>query len=185
MDKSHGGFHSAAGNEARLQVFLEAPVLLHGQSHAPVLRLFRKSVLDSVQLSLDSQVAFLDLGVLPSHDAIRITPSVYGMRGSLWAKERNHHQKWMLDLQVRVHGPGTIGGHGFALWYVKDRGVPYRLQLEKFPTALDPTGQSLGEAMGALPNWDGVGIFFDTYDWRHSQVNWRQFGSQCFHCCVA
>ncbi|KAG5461982.1 MAG: legume-like lectin family-domain-containing protein, partial [Olpidium bornovanus] len=82
---------------------------------------------------------------IPSEEYIRLAASVPGLKGSIWAKDPNKHPEWEVEFSFRASGRGTAGGEGLAFWYTKDRGQE-------------------GPIFGSKDKWDGVGIFFDTYD---------------------
>jgi hypothetical protein len=52
---------------------------------------------------------------------------------------------WVVEFEFRVHGHGTrLFGDGFAFWFVTDRNVR-------------------GSIYGSKDNFNGLGVFFDTY----------------------
>lgn len=82
---------------------------------------------------------------IPSSDQIRITPSLRSQKGSVWTKNTVRFQHWEAEVTFRVSGRGRMGADGLAVWYT--------------------TGQGLtGPVYGAADQWNGVGIFFDSFD---------------------
>jgi len=81
-----------------------------------------------------------------SDESIRLTPDRQTKRGALWNKKPWTQNGFQMTVQFSVNGQGkSLFGDGFALWYTKGHG-------------------SLGSALGNNEIFDGVGIFFDTYD---------------------
>ncbi|RKP14450.1 the carbohydrate recognition domain of complex with Mcfd2 [Piptocephalis cylindrospora] len=85
-------------------------------------------------------------------DSLRLASSITGQRGGIWAKEKNPHKEWEVELQLRVDGRDEIGGEGMAFWYTRGRGV---------------TGQILGNG----DKWDGLMVGFDSYDNKKEKKN--------------
>ncbi|XP_062410607.1 protein ERGIC-53 [Sardina pilchardus] len=82
---------------------------------------------------------------IPSSDQIRITPSLRSQKGSVWTKNTVNFQHWEAEVTFRVSGRGRMGADGLAMWFT--------------------TGQGLtGPVYGAADQWNGVGIFFDSFD---------------------
>lgn len=75
----------------------------------------------------------LTIAALPTHDYLALTPSSFGVKGSVWTKKPSAHKEWMAELQFSVSGPGTVGGMGLAFWYTKNKGIPYLLSVEEHP----------------------------------------------------
>ncbi|KAG5458288.1 MAG: legume-like lectin family-domain-containing protein [Olpidium bornovanus] len=120
---------------------------------------------------------------IPSEEYIRLTPSVPGLKGSIWStyaccptferrcrrvgvdrqrltqcafsRQPNKHPEWEVEFSVAVFGRGAAGGEGLAFWYTKDR-------------AQD------GPVFGSKDKWDGLGIIFDTYD-ENASVSRQKF----------
>uniref|UniRef100_V9KKZ4 Protein ERGIC-53 n=1 Tax=Callorhinchus milii TaxID=7868 RepID=V9KKZ4_CALMI len=82
---------------------------------------------------------------LPSSERVRVAPSLRSQKGSIWTQNKVTFEDWEIEVAFRISGLGRIGADGLAIWYTKERG---------------PTGP----VFGAMDNWDGVGIFFDTFD---------------------
>lgn len=82
---------------------------------------------------------------IPSADQIRITPSLKSQRGSVWSKSVSNFEHWEIEVTFRVTGRGRIGADGLAIWYTEGQGLD-------------------GSVFGAADSWNGVGIFFDSFD---------------------
>ncbi|GCB60501.1 protein ERGIC-53-like [Scyliorhinus torazame] len=82
---------------------------------------------------------------LPSSERIRVVPSLRSQSGSVWTKNNFAFENWEVKVSFRINGRNRVGADGLAIWYTRERG---------------PTGP----VYGAADHWDGVGIFFDSYD---------------------
>lgn len=82
---------------------------------------------------------------IPSADQVRITPSLRSQKGSVWTKNTVHFDNWEAEVTFRVSGRGRMGADGLALWFTKEQGLD-------------------GPVYGAADSWNGVGIFFDSFD---------------------
>ncbi|XP_070599600.1 protein ERGIC-53 [Erythrolamprus reginae] len=82
---------------------------------------------------------------IPSADQIRITPSLKSQRGAVWTKSKSIFEYWEIEVTFRVTGRGRVGADGLAVWYTEGQGLD-------------------GPVFGAADNWNGVGIFFDSFD---------------------
>ncbi|XP_077593501.1 protein ERGIC-53 [Stigmatopora nigra] len=82
---------------------------------------------------------------IPSADQVRIVPSLKSQRGSVWSKNKVDFKHWEAEVTFRVSGRGRMGADGLAIWYTATEG-------------------GLGPVYGGADMWDGVGIFFDSYD---------------------
>nr|XP_056705045.1 protein ERGIC-53 [Euleptes europaea] len=82
---------------------------------------------------------------IPSADQIRITPSLKSQKGSVWTKNKSIFEHWEIDVTFRVTGRGRIGADGLAIWFTEGQGLE-------------------GPVFGAADNWNGIGIFFDSFD---------------------
>ncbi|XP_071989445.1 protein ERGIC-53 [Engystomops pustulosus] len=82
---------------------------------------------------------------IPSADQIRITPSLKSQKGSVWTKSAPSFENWEVKVTFRVTGRGRIGADGLAIWYTAGQGLD-------------------GNVYGAADLWNGVGIFFDSFD---------------------
>uniref|UniRef100_A0A3B4BK62 L-type lectin-like domain-containing protein n=1 Tax=Periophthalmus magnuspinnatus TaxID=409849 RepID=A0A3B4BK62_9GOBI len=82
---------------------------------------------------------------IPSADQVRITPSLRSQRGSVWTKNKVNFQSWEAEVTFRVSGRGRMGADGLAVWFTTEQGLD-------------------GPVYGAADKWNGVGIFFDSFD---------------------
>ncbi|XP_017348780.1 protein ERGIC-53 isoform X2 [Ictalurus punctatus] len=82
---------------------------------------------------------------IPSADQIRITPSLRSQRGSVWTKTPVNFEHWEAEVAFRISGRGRTGADGLAIWYTQDQGLE-------------------GPVYGAADQWNGLGIFFDSFD---------------------
>ncbi|NWI88752.1 LMAN1 protein, partial [Pitta sordida] len=82
---------------------------------------------------------------IPSADQIRITTSLKSQKGSVWTKTKSIFEYWEVEVTFRVTGRGRIGADGLAIWYTEEQGLE-------------------GPVFGAADKWNGVGIFFDSFD---------------------
>lgn len=98
-------------------------------------------------VQLDGSIPFWDHygDAIASDESVRITPSMKSKKGSVWSKLANPHENWEVEVVFRVNGRGRIGADGLALWYTVDRGLD-------------------GPVFGSADQWQGLGIFFDSYD---------------------
>uniref|UniRef100_A0A8C3UUX2 Lectin, mannose binding 1 n=1 Tax=Catharus ustulatus TaxID=91951 RepID=A0A8C3UUX2_CATUS len=82
---------------------------------------------------------------IPSADQIRITTSLKSQKGSVWTKNKSVFEYWEVEVTFRVTGRGRIGADGLAIWFTEEQGLE-------------------GPVFGAADKWNGVGIFFDSFD---------------------
>ncbi|KAM7320439.1 hypothetical protein ACRRTK_020882 [Alexandromys fortis] len=82
---------------------------------------------------------------IPSSDQIRIAPSLKSQRGSVWTKTKAAFENWEVEVTFRVTGRGRIGADGLAIWYTENQGLD-------------------GPVFGSADTWNGVGVFFDSFD---------------------
>uniref|UniRef100_F6SS58 Lectin, mannose binding 1 n=1 Tax=Macaca mulatta TaxID=9544 RepID=F6SS58_MACMU len=82
---------------------------------------------------------------IPSSDQIRVAPSLKSQRGSVWTKAKAAFENWEVEVTFRVTGRGRIGADGLAIWYTENQGLE-------------------GPVFGSADLWNGVGIFFDSFD---------------------
>ncbi|XP_067231821.1 protein ERGIC-53 [Chanodichthys erythropterus] len=82
---------------------------------------------------------------IPSADQIRITPSLRSQKGSVWTKNPVSFEHWEAEVAFRVSGRGRMGADGLAIWFTAGQGLE-------------------GPVYGAADQWNGVGIFFDSFD---------------------
>lgn len=93
---------------------------------------------------------YVIIDLLMADDFIRLTPSVPGARGWIWAELPNTYAEWEAELTFRVSGSHMHGGRGLAFWYTKE-------------------AMGDGPIFGARDNWDGLGIWLDSANPRVSR----------------
>ena len=67
-------------------------------------------------------------------------------KGAVWTKEKTNFEWWEIDVAFRVSGRGRIGADGLAIWFTTEK------------------GDYNGEVFGSSDRWNGLGIFFDSFD---------------------
>ncbi|CAL8279072.1 unnamed protein product [Merluccius merluccius] len=82
---------------------------------------------------------------IPSADQVRITPSLRSQKGSMWTKSMVSFDTWEAVVTFRVSGRGRMGADGLAVWFTSQQGLD-------------------GPVYGAADKWNGLGIFFDSFD---------------------
>ncbi|XP_069076470.1 protein ERGIC-53 [Pleurodeles waltl] len=82
---------------------------------------------------------------IPSADQVRITPSLKSQKGSVWTKSKSTFENWEVEVTFRVTGRGRVGADGLAIWFTEAQGAE-------------------GDVFGASDLWNGVGVFFDSFD---------------------
>ncbi|XP_075899791.1 protein ERGIC-53 isoform X2 [Nelusetta ayraudi] len=82
---------------------------------------------------------------IPSADQVRITPSLRSQRGSVWTKNKINFEHWEAEVTFRVSGRGRMGADGLAMWFTAEQGLD-------------------GPVYGAADQWNGIGVFFDSFD---------------------
>lgn len=85
-------------------------------------------------------------------NVIRFGRGESNQMAAIWSKTPSDKGEWQWFAKLRARGDPTLGGNGFALWYVKE-------------------GHGMGPALGAPDRWTGLGIFVDTYDDDHQGNN--------------
>ncbi|XP_077353460.1 protein ERGIC-53 [Festucalex cinctus] len=82
---------------------------------------------------------------IPSADQVRIAPSLKSQRGAVWSINKAAFEHWEAEVTFRVSGRGRMGADGLAIWFTASQGRQ-------------------GPVYGASDKWNGVGIFFDSFD---------------------
>eukprot|EP01127_Copromyxa_protea_P006189 TRINITY_DN15_c0_g2_i2.p1 TRINITY_DN15_c0_g2~~TRINITY_DN15_c0_g2_i2.p1 ORF type:complete len:388 (+),score=59.75 TRINITY_DN15_c0_g2_i2:23-1186(+) len=94
------------------------------------------------------RVAFWDTngGTVVKDNFIQLTPNEGGVQGSLWNAKLNTLQDWEVVMGFVIGKPtNLVGADGMALWYTKTQGAS-------------------GPVFGSEDNWQGMGLFFDSFD---------------------
>lgn len=63
----------------------------------------------------------------------------------MYTQEKNKYKEWEVEFSFHIYGRNPVGGNGLAFWYTKNQ-------------------VKLGNVFGANDHWNGLGLFFDTYD---------------------
>ena len=87
---------------------------------------------------------FLD--AIASSENVRVAPSLRSQKGAIWTREPINFEWWEVDLVFRITGRGRIGADGLAFWYTAGKGA-YN-----------------GTVFGSSDMWNGLGVFFDSFD---------------------
>uniref|UniRef100_A0A803YN51 L-type lectin-like domain-containing protein n=1 Tax=Meleagris gallopavo TaxID=9103 RepID=A0A803YN51_MELGA len=114
----------------------------------PILSLSHRAEGEAVSLCDFAYLKHLFLSLpdaIPSADQIRITTSLKSQKGSVWTKNKSIFEYWEVEVTFRVTGRGRIGADGLAIWFTEEQGME-------------------GPVFGAADKWNGVGIFFDSFD---------------------
>ncbi|XP_042224956.1 protein ERGIC-53-like isoform X2 [Homarus americanus] len=95
----------------------------------------------------DHQVPFWQYSgnAIASEESVRITPSLRSQKGQIWTRSPTNFEWWEVDFVFRVTGRGRIGADGLAVWFCDKPGVE-------------------GPVFGSMDKWNGLGIFFDSFD---------------------
>lgn len=67
-------------------------------------------------------------------------------KGAVWTKQKTTFDWWEVDISFRVSGRGRVGADGLAFWFVSEK------------------GDYNGNVFGSSDRWNGLGIFFDSFD---------------------
>lgn len=82
---------------------------------------------------------------IASDESVRITPSLKSKKGSIWSNELSQFENWEVEVTFRISGRGRIGADGLAVWFTTEKGEE-------------------GEVFGSKDKWNGLGVFFDSFD---------------------
>ncbi|XP_078052978.1 lectin, mannose binding protein ergic53 [Augochlora pura] len=96
----------------------------------------------------DGSVPFWEYGgnAIASAENVRVAPSLRSQKGAIWIKQPVNFDWWEVELIFRVAGRGRIGADGLAFWYTSSKGA-YN-----------------GTVFGSVDQWNGLGLFFDSFD---------------------
>ncbi|RJE20890.1 hypothetical protein PHISCL_06786 [Aspergillus sclerotialis] len=98
-------------------------------------------------LDSDFQSRWFDFGgdtIIRADRYIRLTSDRPSQRGWVFSRVPLTATNWEIELEFEIHGEGNLHGDGFALWLTKQRATQ-------------------GPVFGSTDNFEGLGIFFDTY----------------------
>jgi mannose-binding lectin 1 len=86
------------------------------------------------------------LDAIASSESVRVAPSLRSQKGAVWTKSKTSFDWWEVDIAFRISGRGRIGADGLAFWYTTEK------------------GDYNGEVFGSSDKWNGLAIFFDSFD---------------------
>jgi len=112
----------------------------------------RKIPLRSHSLSVpylhsDMQNRYFDFGedtIVRADQYIRLTSDRPSQDGWLFSRLPLSATNWRIEATFQIHGSGILHGDGMAMWLTKERATP-------------------GPVFGSTDNFNGLGIFIDTY----------------------
>lgn len=78
-------------------------------------------------------------------DYVQLTPATQGSTGIFWNTKKANMMMWEAVFDFQLAGRTDMGGDGFAFWYTDQMGL-------------------VGPVYGSNDYWNGLGVFFDTYD---------------------
>ncbi|XP_055912905.1 protein ERGIC-53 isoform X1 [Eupeodes corollae] len=96
----------------------------------------------------DGTVPFWEYGgnAIASAESVRVAPSLRSQKGAIWTKSKTNFDWWDVEIVFRVTGRGRIGADGLAFWYTQEK------------------GDYNGQVFGSSDQWNGLGLFFDSFD---------------------
>lgn len=83
---------------------------------------------------------------IASADSVRVAPSLKSQKGGIWTKRQTDFDWWEIEIAFRISGRGRIGADGLGIWYTTEK------------------GDYNGNVFGSSDKWNGLGIFFDSFD---------------------
>ncbi|KAK3692875.1 concanavalin A-like lectin/glucanase domain-containing protein [Podospora appendiculata] len=98
-------------------------------------------------LDSDMQSRWYDFGgdtIIRTDQYIRLTSDKPSQSGWLFSKVPLTATNWEIEVEFKIHGKNQLYGDGFAMWITKERGKQ-------------------GPVFGNADNFEGLGVFFDTY----------------------
>ena len=75
---------------------------------------------------------------------IRLTSDRQAQSGWLFSRMPMTATNWMIEVEFKIHGAGHLHGDGMAIWLTEERAQP-------------------GKVFGHRDNFNGLGVFIDTY----------------------
>lgn len=107
----------------------------------------RTHSLQQPYLDSDMQSRWYDFGgdtIVRTDSYIRLTSDRPSQTGWLFSRVPMTATNWEIEVEFKISGKGQLYGDGFAFWVTKNRGT-------------------VGPVFGSADNFEGLGIFFDTY----------------------
>ncbi|PWY71649.1 putative lectin family integral membrane protein [Aspergillus heteromorphus CBS 117.55] len=98
-------------------------------------------------LDSDFQSRWFDFGgdtIIRADQYIRLTSDRPSQQGWIFSRVPLTATNWEIEVEFKIEGSGNLHGDGFAMWLTKQRATQ-------------------GPVFGSTDNFDGLGIFFDTY----------------------
>ncbi|EAW14073.1 legume-like lectin family protein [Aspergillus clavatus NRRL 1] len=98
-------------------------------------------------LDSDFQSRWFDFGgdtIIRADRYIRLTSDRPSQQGWIFSRVPLTATNWEIEVEFKIHGEGNLHGDGFAMWLTKQRATQ-------------------GPVFGSADNFEGLGIFFDTY----------------------
>lgn len=86
------------------------------------------------------------LDAIASSENVRVAPSLRSQKGAIWTKQKTTFDWWEIDISFRISGRGRVGADGLAFWFTSEK------------------GDYNGNVFGSSDRWNGLGIFFDSFD---------------------
>lgn len=93
------------------------------------------------------QSRFYDFGgdtIIRADQYVRLTSDRPSQEGWLFSRLPLTATNWEIDVEFKIHGQGNLHGDGMAIWLTKQRG-------------------QIGPVFGSVDNFEGLGVFIDTY----------------------
>lgn len=107
----------------------------------------RSHSLSSPFLDSDMQSRYFEFGedtIVRADQYIRLTSDRQAQSGWLFSRMPMTATNWMIEVEFKIHGVGHLHGDGMAIWLTEERAKP-------------------GNVFGHADNFNGLGIFIDTY----------------------
>lgn len=98
-------------------------------------------------LDSDMQSRWWDFGgdtIVRADKYVRLTPDKPSREGWIFSRVPLTATNWEIEVEFEIHGKGNLHGDGMAMWLTRQRSQP-------------------GPVFGSTDNFEGLGIFFDTY----------------------
>ncbi|KAH9887471.1 concanavalin A-like lectin/glucanase domain-containing protein [Xylariomycetidae sp. FL2044] len=107
----------------------------------------RTHTLKQPYLDSDMSSRWYDFGgdtIIRTDSYIRLSSERPSQNGWLFSRVPLTATNWEIEVEFKIHGKNQLFGDGFAMWLTKERG-------------------QTGDVFGHANNFEGLGIFFDTY----------------------
>ncbi|OBT68159.1 hypothetical protein VE03_02328 [Pseudogymnoascus sp. 23342-1-I1] len=107
----------------------------------------RTHSLTAPYLDTDMQSRWWDFGgdtIIRTDKYVRLTSDRPSREGWIWSRVPLTATNWEIEFEFQIDGAGNLHGDGMAMWLTRQRNTP-------------------GPVFGSTDNFEGLGIFFDTY----------------------